>query len=71
MEFFPTNDINRIILRNLDKRATYISKFYSWLQINENTPIEVKLMVSDNYVFGAIFYQLHDNTTNNRLVGVL
>ena len=33
-----------------------MSKCYAWLDVNTNTPIEVKLMVLDNCVFGAILY---------------
>ena len=33
-----------------------MSKFYGWLEVNENTPIEVKLVVLDNCVFTAILY---------------
>jgi hypothetical protein len=54
--FFPTNDIVLIIDRNFDKRMVHISKFYAWLSINEDTPIDVKLLVLDCYVFLAILY---------------
>ena len=56
MLFFPTDDLDEIILRNLNKRMVHISKFYSWLSVNENTPIEVKLLVLDSCVFGALLY---------------
>ena len=56
MFFFPTNDITKIITMNMKKRKGSIAKFYAWLHINENTPIEVKLMVLDNCMFNAILY---------------
>ena len=56
MIFFPTNDTNKIILRNFNKRMVHVAKFYAWLDVNVNTPLEVKLMVLDNCVFSAILY---------------
>ena len=34
----------------------HIAKFYSWLEINENTPIETKLLVLDSCAFSALIY---------------
>jgi hypothetical protein len=56
MMFYPTNDMDFIIQKNIDNRIGNIAKFYGWLEVNENTPIEVKLMVFDNCVFSAILY---------------
>lgn len=56
MMFYPTNDIKEIILRNFNKRMVNVSKFYDWLSINENTPMDVKLMVLDSCVFAALLY---------------
>ena len=56
MMFYPTNNMDIIIKKNLDKRMGNIAKFYGWLEVNENTPIEVKLMVFENCVFLAILY---------------
>ena len=54
--FFPTNDIVLIIERNFDKRMVHISKFYAWLSVNEDTPIDIKLLVLDCCVFQALLY---------------
>ena len=56
MLFFPTNDITKIVTRNVNNRVGSISKFYAWLDINEHTPLEIKLMVLDNCMFSAILY---------------
>ena len=54
--FFSTNDIILIIERNFDKRMIHISKFYAWLSVNEDTPIDIKLLVLDSCMFQAILY---------------
>ena len=54
--YYPTNDITDIIKRNVNKRMGQFSKFYAWLSVNENTPVDVKIMILDNCVFGAILY---------------
>ena len=56
MLFFPTKNINEILKRNLNKRMGNISKFYAWLDVNTDTPVEVKLMVLYNCMFSAILY---------------
>ena len=56
MLFYPTDNINDIILRNWNKRIGNISKFYAWLEINNNTPIELKLLVLDNCMFSLILW---------------
>ena len=33
-----------------------VHKFYGWLEVNRNTPIEVKLLVLDSGVFSALTY---------------
>ena len=53
---YPTNNIKDIIQRNVDKRMVNVSKFYSWLSVNEWTPIDVKIMVLDSCVFQALLY---------------
>ena len=53
---YPTNDITNIIQRNINKRAVNVSKFYSWLSVNEFTPVDTKLMVFDSCVFQALLY---------------
>ena len=56
MLFFPSNDMNEILLKNINKRLVNVSKFYAWLNVNTDTPVEIKLMVLDNCVFNAILY---------------
>ena len=34
----------------------HVSKFYAWLSVNENTPIDVKLLVLDSCVYNALLY---------------
>ena len=34
----------------------HVAKFYAWLEINENTPIQTKLLVLDSCVFNAVLY---------------
>ena len=54
MSYIPTNDLKKIISFNIKKRMVHVVKFYGWLEVNENTPVESKLLVLDNCVFGAI-----------------
>ena len=56
MKFVPTNDFNKIISINLNVRMSNFSKFYSWLEANVETPIEIKLLVIDNCMFSSILY---------------
>ena len=51
---FPTNDITDIIQRNVNKRMGNFAKFHAWLAVNELTPIEMKLVVLDSCVLGAL-----------------
>ena len=48
--FFPTNNMNEIIVKNLNRRSVNILKFYVWLNVNDDTPFEIKLMFLDNGV---------------------
>ena len=56
MLFFPTNNMNDIILKNLNRRSVNISKIYGWLNVNDDTPFEIKFMVLGNCVFSSILY---------------
>ena len=56
VKFLPTNDIDKIIKFNIDGRLHNWVKFYGWLEANEETPIEVKLLVLDACFFSAILY---------------
>ena len=41
---------------NINKKMGNIAKFYGWLEVNETTPIEIKLLVLDNCMFCAILH---------------
>ena len=56
MKFYPTNNLNKIISSNLNGRASNWRKFYSWLEVNEETLIEIKILVLDNCLFNSILY---------------
>ena len=56
VKFFPTNDTTKLILSNLNERASSWCRFYSWLEINEETPIEIKILVLDNCLFNSLLY---------------
>ena len=58
MTFVPTNDFTKIININLNDRMSNISKFYAWLQINTDTPIEIKLLVLDSCLFSSMLYAI-------------
>ena len=52
----PTNDIERIIIFNIDDRFRNWCKFYAWLEVNDETPIEIKLLVLDACLLSVILY---------------
>ena len=54
LSVYPTNDVTEIIKRNVNKRMVNFAKFHAWLSVNELTPIEMKLVVLDSCVFGAV-----------------
>ena len=56
VKFLPTNDVNKIIKFNIDSRLHNWSIFFGWLEANEETPIEVKLLVLDGCFFSTILY---------------
>ena len=56
MTFIPTNDIKKIIDKNLNMKMFNVAKFYGWLENNDVTPIEIKLRVLDNCMFSALIY---------------
>ena len=51
-----TNDISEIIQHHISKKMVHITSFYSWLAINEDTPIKVKLIVLYVCLFATILY---------------
>ena len=54
LSVYPTNDVTEIIKGNVNKRMMNFAKFHAWLSVNELTPIEMKLVVLDSCVFGAV-----------------
>ena len=56
VKFLPTNDVDKIIMFNIDERFSQWCKFYEWLEVNEETPIEIKLTVLDACLFLSILY---------------
>ena len=56
MIFLPTNDITKIVKHNIKNRKKHIAKYSAWLEVNESTPIETKLLVLDSCVLGALLY---------------
>ena len=56
MLFIPTNDITALIRANLKHRSYNIKKYHEWLEVNENTPIRIKLQVLDACMLTAYLY---------------
>ena len=56
MLFIPTDEIRNIVIVNINNRMKHIAKYYAWLDINENTSIETKILVLDNCCFNALLY---------------
>ena len=56
MLFFPTNDLNDIILKNINKRMVNVSKYYALLVVNEETPVDINSLVLDQCMFTSSLY---------------
>ena len=56
VKFLPTDNVDKIIMFNIDERIHNWPRFYEWLDVNEETPIEIKLLVLDNCFFLSILY---------------
>ena len=56
LKFLPTSDADKIIMFNLEDRLHHWVRFYAWLEENEETPIEIKLLVLDCCIFLSILY---------------
>ena len=56
VKFLPTIDVDRIITFNIDDRFHNWVRFYEWLEVNEETPVEIKVLVLDNCLFNSILY---------------
>ena len=54
--FLPTNDLNKIVEKNINSKMHNEAKYYAWLANNELTPIEKKLHVLDACMFNALLY---------------
>ena len=55
-KFIPNNDTDKIISFNVADRKHNWAKFYGWIEVNNETPIEIKLLVLDNCLFNSILY---------------
>ena len=54
---YVTSDIQTVhIKENLKSRSLNIHKYYEWLHVNEDTPINIKLEVLDACMFKAYLY---------------
>ena len=56
VKFLPTNNVEQIIIFNIDDKSQNWCKFYAWLEVNEETPIEIKLLVLDACLLSVILY---------------
>ena len=73
MLFTPTNDITEIIEANLKSRSFHIKKYFEWIDVNEHTPIKIKLQVLDAcmlsaYLYGAETWWKIDNLAETILI---
>ena len=67
-----TNNVQKLIETNLNKKKFSLCRFYSWLEINETTPIKLKLNVLYSCMFASILYSCEtwgniDNIINELL----
>ena len=51
-----TNKIQELIEFNLNKKAYNTAKFYEWLNINKETPFQIKLDVLYSCLFSSLLY---------------
>ena len=56
MYLYHTNSLKRLIEYNIKKRKFNVAKFKSWLEVNKNTPLSIKMLVLDNCVLSSILY---------------
>ena len=52
----PTLDTRRLIEFNIHKKMGNIAKFYAWLELNADTPINLKIKVLYSCLFASIIY---------------
>ena len=53
IKFVPTWDLYKYS-SNLNERISNLCKLYSWVEVNEETPIEMKLLVPNNCIFNSM-----------------
>ena len=53
---FYSNEVDDVVSTNFNKKAFNIAKFYNWLDMNESTPIMLKIRVLYNCMFASILY---------------
>ena len=58
MLFLPTNELNKMISLNISKIMVNVAKYYDWLEVNDNTPIDIKLLVMDQCMFMSLLYDI-------------
>ena len=51
VNFIPRSTMENILIKNLNDRMHNVHKFYGWVEVNTNTPIEVKFLVLDSGYF--------------------
>ena len=56
VKFLPTKNIDKIIEFNIDGRSHNWSKFYAWLKVIDETPIEIKVMVLDVCLYMCVLH---------------
>ena len=56
MKFITSDDITDHIKKNLQDRSFHIKRFYEWLEVNEYTPIKIKLQTLYSCMFNAYLY---------------
>jgi len=56
LHLYHTHSLRDIIEFNLNKRKFNVAKYKSWLEVNQNTPISIKLLVLENCALSSIVY---------------
>ena len=56
MKFIASNNIVSHIKKNFNDRAFNIAKYYDWLDINELTPVKIKVQVLYTCMFSSYLY---------------
>ena len=56
MSYIHTYSADTVIHKNLDNRMYCIHKFYAWLDVNDDTPVEIKLLILEQCMFSSLLY---------------